>query len=283
MKTGWEIVHGRFGPRMVLLGPWSQDAAAAFAAQGVTELELNYAKGWEGDYSFLRRHPELEVVEIIDRTTEDVTAVNDLPSLRRLKVFTYCRTSLEFRRWPKLQECSIEWRPEAQSLAECTQLESIFINRWNGGEDLRSFSAMSKLVQLRLKGPSRLRSLDGIEGNNRLQELEIALATRLSNIQALEGMRSLRRLSFDTCKKIGDLQVVATLEGLEDLIFGNCGEIESLAPLRGLESLRRVVFYESTKIKDGDLSPLESLPALESVAFQNRRHYSHRDSDFATS
>ncbi len=43
--------------------------------------------------------------------------------------------------------------------------------------------------------------------------------------------------------------------------------------------LSEVVFYESTNIRDGDLSPLMK-HRLSSVSFQNRRHYSHRREQF---
>ena len=64
--------------------------------------------------------------------------------------------------------------------------------------------------------------------------------------------------------------------------LSNGGLIQSLGALEGLENLERFTFYETTNIVDGDLSPIFMLPNLRSVAFQERRHYSHKRADFVT-
>jgi hypothetical protein len=59
----------------------------------------------------------------------------------------------------------------------------------------------------------------------------------------------------------------------------NCGDIETLKPLSRLTSLEWVTFSESTNIVDGDLSSLFQM-RLSRIAFQNRRHYSHKREAF---
>ena len=53
--------------------------------------------------------------------------------------------------------------------------------------------------------------------------------------------------------------------GIVNLVFfnmGDCGDIDSLTPVRGMLDIRRLYLYESTKILEGDLSPLLELPNL---------------------
>ena len=52
------------------------------------------------------------------------------------------------------------------------------------------------------------------------------------------------------------------------------GEVPTLAPLGGLVTLERLYLYDSTKVADGDLSPIAGLPRLKDFRMQNRRGYS---------
>ncbi|HFE46807.1 MAG TPA: hypothetical protein ENJ18_15175 [Nannocystis exedens] len=256
-------------------GPWSAAALDAAKLAGIKELELNYAKGWKAEaLEFLRQIERLEVLEIIDWTTNDVAAVNDVPSLRRLKVFTYCKTALDFSRWPRLEECALEWRPRAASLFEHRGIKKLFINKWNRGRDLTDFSGMTQLESLRLYSPTRLESLRGVESLSRLRWFELARATRLTSLAGIESLADLEHLELHTCRKIRDVSPVGALRRLREFYLRNCGEIESITPLRGLQELEQFLFDESTNVLDGDLSPLKDLPRLNSVAFMERPHYS---------
>ncbi len=51
------------------------------------------------------------------------------------------------------------------------------------------------------------------------------------------------------------------------------GEIPTLAPLGGLVNLERLYLYDSTRVTDGDLSPIARLPRLKDFRMQNRRGY----------
>jgi internalin A len=88
------------------------------------------------------------------------------------------------------------------------------------------------------------------------------------------------KLEIGTCRKIRVIDEVSSLAKLREFYLDNVGDIQSLKPLAQLSQLHRVTFVESTNILDGDLSPLVGLPNLELVAFQNRRHYSHRSEVF---
>ena len=87
-------------------------------------------------------------------------------------------------------------------------------------------------------------------------------------------------LEIERCRKIFDITPVKRLKKLRRFMIANCGDIESFKPLAELKELREVFFHETTNIRDGDLTPLKLLPKLESVSFQERRHYNLKRRDF---
>lgn len=278
MQQGWTVEQGDHGPRMVLQGAWSPSAAGAVRDGGIKQIELNYAKGWTGDdYAFLRELPELEALEITDWNATDVSAVNDLTALRHLKVFTYCKTELRFDRFPRLEECSLEWRPRARSLFQHTGVKRLFVNHLPG-RDLKDLSRMHSLERLSLASP-KIEALAGVEGLTRLSFLGLYWARRLATLVGVGALAALTHLEVNDCRKIRDIGPIAELRELRQLHLCNDGEIESFAPLRGLRKLEVVLFYESTNVLDGDLGVLKTLPKLADVAFMDRPHYSHRRSE----
>jgi hypothetical protein len=60
---------------------------------------------------------------------------------------------------------------------------------------------------------------------------------------------------------------------LRFLRISECGEMASLAPIESLTELEVLYAWGSTRIVDGDLSPLARLPRLKEVRMRNRRGY----------
>lgn len=277
--TEIEFVPGIHGTRAVLRGAWRDQLAAAIRAQGCKEVELNSAKGWRGrDVQFLEMLPELLAVDILDFKLDTVEPIHCLHRLLALKVGTYCRTAIRFNEFPHLADCSLEWRPGCESLFSRTTLERLAIVHYDG-KDLRTFSRLVGLERLVLM-TAPLETLAGIEALTALRVLELAGMRKLRTLAGLERLRLLEELEIHTCRKIDSIEQVASLERLKRLAIPNNGDIASLHPIDTLRNLESVVFYESTNILDGDLTPLMHQEKLKSVAFQNRRHYSHRREDF---
>jgi hypothetical protein len=80
-----------------------------------------------------------------------------------------------------------------------------------------------------------------------------ALASSLGQVAAIDPIAHLPRLRF--------------------LDIGNCGPIQSLKRLAGCIALETLYAYESTRIGDGDLAVLLTLPNLAEIRMMNRRHY----------
>jgi hypothetical protein len=114
----------------------------------------------------------------------------------------------------------------------------------------------------------------GVERLLLLEELEVSGAPLLTDLTSLPGhLPSLRSLKFETCGGITSLALLARRSELEALSVANCGPIETLTPLREMQNLRRLYLYESTRVADGDLTPLLALNGLEDLRMMNRKHY----------
>ncbi len=275
--SNWIEHQGPDGRCIRMTASWSD--AFIPDLQGVAELELNYADGWScEDYSFLDRFPDLRVLRITDWTTDRVCGLDGLQSLRELKLFTYCRSTIPFDRLPKLTTCSFEWRPAGASVLDHGGLRTLFINQCPA-RTFEPFRRMSSLERLTLASP-QLESLAGL-GDLKLGFLAIERARRLKSLEGVEAAHQLRELEINGCRGVRSLTPLAALAGLRRLQLRDNGDIESLAPLSGLTDLERLLFTESTDIVDGDLSVLLRLPRLRHVAFRDRPTYSHTRTDIA--
>ena len=78
---------------------------------------------------------------------------------------------------------------------------------------------------------------------------------------------------FEECPQIDAIDEVERLIGLRFLGVSECGAIASLSPVRGLTQLETFYAWGSTRILDGDLSPLTQLPRLQEIRMRNRRGY----------
>ncbi len=274
MVAKFKIEQGQFGKRMVLKTRWSEKIRKYFLENNIKELELNRAKGWIGnDISFVNDLKELLAVDIIKYTISDVSAIHGLSKLRRLKIFTYCKTELDFSCFPELEDISLYWRTKAKSIFDCFSLKRVFIDHYVGKEkNLTPFSKLKNLEYLSLKTP-RINEIGNIEDLINLTFLGIYNVRKLSSLSGIEKSKNLKVLEIQACRSIRRIDEIAELVNLERLLLCDDGEIENLKPISKLQHLKEFYFYESTNIIDGDLSPVSLLPNLKNVSFQNRRHY----------
>jgi hypothetical protein len=261
-------------------GPWSDEIGDYMVERDVRELELNHAKGWRGrDLGFLGRlSAHLRSFTIIDFEIDDIAPIHLLDGLRELDVNTYCKTRLDFAKFPLLEDCALQWRPKADSVFERTTLRRLFINMCPA-VDLRPFSRLEALERLSLASP-KLESLAGAEVLRGLQFLGLYEGRRLRSLRGVEHLDGLLTLEVNGCRRITDVSPLANLRQLKRLLLCNDDGIETIRPLAALGHLEEFLFYESTNVLDGDLTVLRALPKLRHVAFMDRRHYSHRRADF---
>jgi Leucine-rich repeat (LRR) protein len=273
-----QFEDGKYGRRAIIRSAWSAEMIDYLLANEVVELELNLGKGWRGtDLSFLEELPHLQSFEILASTISSAAPIHSLHGLRTLTVLTYCKSEIRFSAFPQLEECSLEWRPKAASLFECTTLRKLFVNGYKG-KDVAPFAELVNLESLAIMN-APVHKLHGLSALKRLRSLRLGGLRRLDSLAGIEGLTNLEELKVQTCRAIRSIEEVGSLSKLRKLELSNDGDIETLKPLDKLDCLEVVGFVESTNILDGDLSPL-CRKNLKRVSFQNRRHYSHRREDF---
>ncbi len=270
---------GPWGPKATVTGAWSLGVEEFLRTHDIKELELNDAKGWRGsEVTFLERLVGLEALTIIDHSIKDVSAIHALRGLRYLDVNTYCKTPVNFARFPLLEECALEWRAKSDSLFGHHGLKKAFVNKCPI-KNLDALSGMTRLESLSLASP-KLETLDGIEALKALTFLGIYVARRLTGLEGVEALPYLVQLELNDCPLVRNISPIAGLHRLRALQLCNDGQIETIGPVGELKELEQFLFYESTNVLDGDLSPLKRLPQLRHVAFMDRKHYSHSRADF---
>jgi hypothetical protein len=272
---GYDIEVDADGRVLMVTGDWSPEAAGVVSRGEVDGLTLNYARGYrERSLDFLEDWP-LRRLNILARTIKDIEPIYRLSeTLQGLSLTTDPRAVLDCSQLPQLTAISVEnWGQLRESLPLAHGLKSLRVYGYEE-RDLLPLTDNAELEQVQLKQAPRLESLVGVEMLTKLSSVAIIGARQLADTTSLAalGPRA-RHLDLTSCKQIGDLASLSALTCLQTLLIGNCGNISSLAPLTGLAELFRFHAYESTRIDDGDLSPLLTLSGLRDLRMMNRKTY----------
>lgn len=263
------IEHDERGQRAVVHHGWTPRDAETFRRAEVDRLVVMSA----ANLDFLAELPPLRSLDVLHLPLEDIHGIESQPSLERLSLNAYYGTPVDFSRFRALKELHLDWGPGAETIASVATLVDLSINRFPG-TDLEPLGRLHALRRLRVAS-APITSLDGLEAFTSLEFLRLLDLRRLADIAALRSVAAtLQDLEFTKCPKIDKLDPIKALMHLRRLLLLSCGDIESLAPLSELP-LEEFYFYESTNIRDGDMSVLLRLPRLRDTSFANRRHYTH--------
>lgn len=237
-------------------------------------IEFLSVQGVESDIDFVRELSGLRRLSLTVQKPRDLRALESLKSVRDLFVgLGPGRTPpVALDSLPHLSHLSVDWVPGLEAVAACTTVDKLTISR-PPTADLAWLAGMTQLKQLMLTDSRRLTRLSGLEA---LQNLRCLVLTNLASLESLDGVQHLQHLEFldvTSCRKFATLDPVAALSALTKLAVNNCGDIASLRPLSSLTGLREFFAIESTRILDGDLSPLMELPNLQRFGMRSRREY----------
>lgn len=256
----------------ILNGLWDERFSQQLKNNNILSLELNQAKGWNGDnIEFLREINNLKCLVIIDYSLKNLSALESLTNLERLTLLTYAETPIDFNKLPNLIECEFEWIHGSGSIFFCAGLQKLMLNCYSGS-DFTEIANLYNLQSLQVFN-SRIKSLKGIEKLRNLKSLTLRNLKQLTSISTLCELKGLKELELYSCKKIENYSCIFELHHLTKLNLLDQGPIRSLSGIENLIELEQLVFFESTNILDGDLSALLNLKKLVNVAFQNRKHY----------
>ena len=273
---GFRVEDGPTGRVVVVTGDWNPSAEEAVSRPDVTGLTLNYAAGFrERNLDFLGEWP-IQRLNILARTIDDLSPVYRLAgTLERLSVQSSPRASIDLRQLPWLTAAAAEWTQIADTIEYAIGLNDLSAASYSPA-DLLPLQRNQGLSRLRMKQHPRLESLEGIQSLPALAEIGIFGARRLADIEALarsDAPQELRSLDLGSSSGFVSLDALAGRAGLRTLGIANLGPITSLRPLEGMTTLERLMAYESTRIANGDLSPLLSLTGLKDLRMMNRKHY----------
>jgi internalin A len=279
-QAGHVIEETPEGWALVVTGPWSKDTAKPLARGDVDGLVLNYARGFvERSLEFLDSWP-IRRLNVLDRGLSDLEPLRKLGgSLEQLSIQAAPSAELDLAALPNLRTVSGEWGLICNTLSALTALERVIT--WRFDEiDLHAFRDHAYLQRLTLKDAPYVESLAGIGELSDLAFLGIIGGPKLEDIsEVAERAQSLRELAFQDCSFVNDLNDIAGLVNLRVLGVSNCGDIKSLAPIASLHQLEVLYAWGSTRVVDGDLSPLTQLPQLREIRMRDRVNYTPRKSD----
>lgn len=279
---GYVMEDSPEGRSLVVTGPWSEDAVRALARGEADGLVLNYARGFcEGTLALLDGGWPLRRLSVLDRSIVDLEPIGRLAGLEELSVQAAANAVLDLGALPGLRSVTGEWPLIDRTLSAVTELEHVIT--WMFADvDLHAFRDHVALKTLTIKDAPYLESLSGLGNLPDLAAFTIVGAPCLHEIDDIvELAESLRELKFEECTRIEAIDAVEPLVGLRFLGVSECGDIASLSPVGSLAQLETLYAWGSTKVVDGDLSPLTRLPRLKEIRMRNRRGYKPPVGDIA--
>lgn len=223
---------------------------------------------------------EFEFIEKINITSTSVTDFSGLNSLHKLKVLLLDdpkgKVNLEHN--ILLEELSVDMKNKnILGFNKLKKLKILSMCNYNPkSKDLSDISTLDSIEELDIV-KSTINSFKGCGELTNLKKLSFSYLNKLEYIDDLvANKQTLKVLEFDSCKKIKNYDYVVCLSNLEKLSYNECGEMESIEFINKMPNLKSFIFIK-TNVINGDLSPCKR---LEYVAFDNKRHYSHKMSDF---
>ena len=276
-KRGYVIEDQPGGRTLIVTGRWSQEAEAAVRQPDVDGVWLNYARGYcEPDLSFLDGWP-IKRLLVLDRTVTDLAPLSRLgQTLEELSFQAAPGAAVDLGGLPWLQELAGAWDEVRETLYAPEYLQRLVLFDYDEN-DLRPLSVQPSLQAIRLKVAPRLEALDGIAAFPALAELAIAGARELGDFAEVSSTAAtLRKLDFESCLNVSDIGAMSALTELRDLGISDCGRVQSLRAVGELSLLERLYAWGSTRVEDGDLSPLLRLSHLSEIRMRDRREYRPR-------
>jgi hypothetical protein len=180
---------------------------------------------------------------------------------------------IDFLCFPSLKSIACDWKKGIFRNTQLSRLNELRL--WKYGckdlEELKDFSSIERLFLAQ----SKCESLNGISGFKNISSLEICYMSKLSDISGLD-VASLKELIIENSKKINDYSPIVQCANLEKLYIHHSAPIPSLDFVRSLKNLKSFRFI-GTDVLDGNLEPLFS---VSDVCFTQKKHFSHKLSDF---
>lgn len=204
----------------------------------------------------------------------DLSPVTRCSGLVRLRLPGSATSELDLSGLRGLRELEVPWPVVARSLPLMASLDDLVLPEWKGAS-LSVLGPKPALRKLRLEASwNHVTDMEGAALLPALCELRL-YDGRLARSELLAGAAALEDVSLLSAKT-DTIAFVSSLALLQRLELENSSDIASLAPVADHPALREVIVSGSTRIVDGDLSPLLDNARLTFAAVERgHAHYSH--------
>ncbi|WP_276709871.1 leucine-rich repeat domain-containing protein [Campylobacter rectus] len=229
------------------------------------------------DFSAFEGFPEIEVLQIRKKfkiaEVKGAEALYDT-AMRSLALDENAEFELDFSRFKNLEALETTQNKKMKFNRLPPALRCAKISKLSH-ENLGIFRDTPRLERLELNF-SKVTSLEGIKGCDKLDFLFIFSAPRLTNISEINALKKLKWLYIERCR----LLTSAAMQGVQ------LGALERLDARFNVENLKFLANFPNLRefyfkyVADGDLAPiLES--KIRGCGFESRGHYSHTWSELS--
>ncbi len=275
-KNGIKFLDGLNADYIVLESGKMNDYLKYINDNKVKAIYLCQGYFFDDNLDFLK---ECEHIEKVNITSSSIANYNGLKYLQKLKVILLeePKGKVDLGINSTLEEIEIGMNKNIVGIENLKNIKKL--SMWKYRPKDRNLSDIGNLISLEKLAiiQSPINSLKGSECLVNLKELKLGYLSNLYFIDSLEEIKeSIQVLEFISCKKIVNHEYIARLHNLEKLSFDSCGEVKTIKFIEEMNNLKFFAFM-NTNILDGDLNPCKG---LEYVAFTDKRHYSHKNSDF---
>jgi protein phosphatase 1 regulatory subunit 7 len=247
--------------------------------KNIAHISVSETFGYSAnDIEFLSNCQSVKYLSIDSPSIKDYSPIYSLKTLQRLDFGVEAPNGeVDLAQLPSLEELNIYHYKNYCNLDKCKKLKRLNITYYY--PKTKNLEELSKLSSLSILYITKS-DIDSFKGLGELKQLVKLRFTYLSKLQMIDELGrlsdKLESVRFDTCKNIKNHDYVRFLKSLKLLAFSNCGDISSIRFIKELPELKAFIFLK-TNVVDGDLSPCIG---LEYVAFDNKRHFSHKFEDF---
>ena len=252
----------------------SWDRIKAFMIENqLTGIVISRYLGFTGDSIALNDSFEfVDEVHIIDSNVQDISFLYSFPSVKVLNIQNNDKTKIDFAEFEYLEDIFITWRRGVQHLMAKQSLKSLKIEKYK--EKSLDFSGNENLETLWIY-PSPLERLVNCQCLSKLKNLKLARLSCMVDTSWLQYLTHLEFAYFVSCKKMSStlLDSLLAATNLKRLYLERMGDIPSINSIQSFANIEDLAIIDTTRIVDGDLTPLLALPKSCRILVRSYNHY----------